>query len=403
MKGHAFFLTFQAKTLGVIVLLTGAVIAWMIMTSQVRTVTVSITEHVSGRTVLIDAGHGGRDPGAVAAGGLLEKDVTLGIALHLERLLQRAAVHVVMTRRDDRDLADSNASSKKAQDLSRRVELAERSGADVYISIHGNSFPSAAWSGAQTFHFPNRSDDQWLAERIQERLRLQLGPNRRQATAADYFVLREASMPSVVVEVGFLSNPRESELLGTKAYQLRVAEAIYMGIIDYFALPRPVDAPLLTGTEETQPVVENVMLRDDEVLLYFASLLSEGPAATVHRLPVPLGQLQLNERIKMTLESLLAGPKGAQSLVAVIPSGVNLRSLRTENGTLFIDFDARLREGFTGGAREERLILDSLVLTLAQFPEIEQVRIMIDGDGEASIGGHIHLGAPLAVPRPVRP
>src|SRR5690606_35824120 len=153
---------------------------------------------------VIDPGHGGADPGAVAASGLLEKEVTLGIALHLERLLQRAAVHVLLTRRDDIDLADPNASIRKTQDLSRRVALGAQSGSDVFVSIHAKSFPGATWSGAQTFYVPDRTADRHLAERIHHRLVTQLGPNRRQAAAADYSVLRESTVPAVVVEVGFL-------------------------------------------------------------------------------------------------------------------------------------------------------------------------------------------------------
>lgn len=202
---------------------------------QTRTVPVSMSEYAAGRVVVIDPGHGGADPGAVSATGLQEKDITLAISLHLERLLQRAAMHVFLTRRDDTDLADPDASIRKSQDLGRRVAVAARSGAHVFISVHANSSPSPVWSGAQTFYYPNRAADQRLAELIQDRLVAHLGPNRRRAASGDYYVLRESSMPSVVVEVGFLSNPEEAARLGTPDYQKRVAEAIYMGILDYFA------------------------------------------------------------------------------------------------------------------------------------------------------------------------
>lgn len=405
MNGHAFFIAIRSKSLGTLVGAVCLAIVWSMLTSNIRTVTVSITENVAGKVVLVDPGHGGRDPGAIAASGLREKEIVLGIALHLESLLQRAAVNVVMTRRNDTDLADSGASSRKAQDLGRRVALGREAEADVFVSIHGNSFPSATWSGAQTFYTSNRADDRWLAERIQERLVRQLGPNRRQAAAADYYVMRESTMPAVVVEVGFLSSPAESELLGTEAYQRRVAEAIYMGIVDYFALPRPVEA----GVEDessgpvSYPVARSLTLRDDEVLLYFVSPLDEGPAATVHRLPVPVDSMGLEQKIELTLTALLSGPPANESLDAVIPEDVRINSLRIDEGTLFIDFDTRLRDGFTGGAREERLIVDSLLLTLAHFTELDMVHISIAGDSAVSIGGHIFLGDPLPILRPDRP
>lgn len=108
---------------------------------------------IAGRTIVLDAGHGGLDPGAVSAKGGLEKDIVLAIAQELERLLNKAAVSVIMVRHGDYDLADSSEMhllNRKRQDLERRVFIAEQAQADLYISIHANFFPSPQWSGAQT-------------------------------------------------------------------------------------------------------------------------------------------------------------------------------------------------------------------------------------------------------------
>lgn len=194
---------------------------------------------ISGLTIVIDPGHGGIDPGAVSAGGLLEKDVVLAVAQELERLLNKAAVYTIMTRRGDYDLADNvqqNLLERKRQDLQRRVELAEDSGADLYIAIHANYFPSPIWSGAQTFYFEGKQESKRLAEAIQTELVRALGPNNRLARPGNYRVLRDTSMPAALVEVGFLSNPREAALLGDPAYQMRVAEAIFRGILRYLRL-----------------------------------------------------------------------------------------------------------------------------------------------------------------------
>ena len=192
---------------------------------------------ISGRTIVIDAGHGGIDPGAVSAKGVLEKDITLGIASKLEILLKRAAVFVVMVRHSDYDLADSselNLLNRKRQDLSRRVAIAEEANADLYISIHANYFPSPIWSGAQTFYYEGFEEDQKLAKIIQAELVRHLGPNHRLAKGGDFRVLRDTSMPAVLVEVGFLSNPKEADLLKEDSYQARVAEAIFSGILRYY-------------------------------------------------------------------------------------------------------------------------------------------------------------------------
>ena len=117
----------------------------------------------------------------------------------------------------------------KRQDLIERAEIANRSQADIFVSIHCNSFPQSIWSGAQTFYYPGREESRILAVAIQTELVRRLGPNRRQANTGDYRVLKEAKMPAVVVEAGFLSNPQEGRLLADADYQKRVADAIFWG------------------------------------------------------------------------------------------------------------------------------------------------------------------------------
>ncbi|HHY15477.1 MAG TPA: hypothetical protein GX521_05335 [Firmicutes bacterium] len=193
---------------------------------------------VSGRIIVIDAGHGGDDPGAVSAAGDLEKEITLAIAEELEYLLQKAAIFAVMVRRGDYDLADSseqNLLKRKRQDLDQRVAIAKEARADLFLSIHANYFPSPIWSGAQTFYQAGKAEDELLAKSLQAELVRHLGPNRRAAQAADFRVLREASMPAALIEVGFLSNPREAALLSQRSYQKRVAAAIFDGILHYYA------------------------------------------------------------------------------------------------------------------------------------------------------------------------
>lgn len=192
---------------------------------------------ISGRTIVIDAGHGGIDPGAVSAKGVLEKDITLRISRELEHLLKKAAVYVIMVRHGDHDLADSsetNLLNRKRQDLSRRVRIAEEAHADLYISIHANYFPSPMWSGAQTFYYEGSGPGEHLAKTLQTELVRHLGPNHRLARPGDFRVLRDTTMPAAMVEVGFLSNPREAELLGQDRYQERVAAAIFAGLLRYY-------------------------------------------------------------------------------------------------------------------------------------------------------------------------
>jgi len=142
-----------------------------------------------------------------------------------------------MVRHGDYDLADSSEAhllNRKRQDLERRVFVAEEAQADLYISIHANYFPASVWSGAQTFYYENDQASERLAKAIQAELVKRLGPNTRVAKAGNFRVLRDTSMPAALVEVGFLSNPREAELLADAAYQKRVAEAIFAGLYNYY-------------------------------------------------------------------------------------------------------------------------------------------------------------------------
>ena len=142
-----------------------------------------------------------------------------------------------MVRHSDYDLAASSEMqllNRKRQDLERRVRIAEEAQADLYLSLHANYFPSPVLSGAQTFYFVIQEARAALALAIQWELVRRLGPYSRTAMAVNYLVLMDTSMPAALVDVGFLSNPREAELLAEPVYQKKVAEAIFGGLYRYF-------------------------------------------------------------------------------------------------------------------------------------------------------------------------
>lgn len=373
----------------------------------VHPVSVDISSAVSGRIVVIDPGHGGIDPGAIGHSGSREKDIVLGVAQHLQRELSRAAVYAVMTRTDDRDLADegdTSFSSRKRRDLARRVDLANNHKADVYVSLHCNSFPSTIWFGAQTFYKADDEQGKQLALSIQGELVSRLGPNPRKAKPGDFRVVNDTKMAAVVVEVGFLSNPREEGLLKDSEYQKKVADAIFHGIVKYFVrqqmrthglLPEePLDPT--EGEPKSPHHVEGPPLRLEphEVLLYFQgpSNRSDGLMAEVRKLPVQKDGASVQASAMMALEELIKGPGPGSILQPTIPPGTTLRFLRIEpGGRAVADFSAELQTKHWGGAREEELTVYSIVNTLTQFAEIKEVVIMIDGKSGATIGGHIFL------------
>lgn len=192
-----------------------------------------------GQVIVLDPGHGGPDPGAVSENGILEKEIALSIALKLRDYLQQTGAYVVMTREIDTDLAGEETRgyrNRKVEDLKARAQLIRETEPNFVISIHLNSIPSSRWSGAQTFYHPAFEDSQRLAEHIQRRLTEDLKNTTRLAKQdSDIFLLKTSRVPAVMVEVGFLSNPYEADLLTRDAYQNKLAASIYRGILAFLS------------------------------------------------------------------------------------------------------------------------------------------------------------------------
>lgn len=185
--------------------------------------------------VVVDAGHGGFDPGKVGINGAEEKDVNLAIAKKVASYLEAGDVEVVMTRESEEGLYDADSKNKKVQDMKRRIEIMEGNQPDLAVSIHQNSYPEEYVHGAQVFYHEDSAAGQKLAAFIQQQFVKSVDPeNKRQIKANDsYYLLKKTAVPIVIVECGFLSNYAEAEKLASEEYQDKVAWAIYMGIMNY--------------------------------------------------------------------------------------------------------------------------------------------------------------------------
>jgi len=193
---------------------------------------------LSGKVIVLDPGHGGKDGGAVAKNGLVEKHVTLAISQMLRDYLQQAGAIVYLTREKDQDLADpDNHTNRKRQDLTRRAQFVNRINPDILLTIHLNSIPSPKWRGAQTFYYPTKAENQQLAMLIQDSLIQGLKNTNRIAkeTPNEVYLLKNVHVTAALVEVGFLSNPEEAELLADSRYQQKVAYSIYEGVLRYMS------------------------------------------------------------------------------------------------------------------------------------------------------------------------
>lgn len=196
-------------------------------------------EDTSKTVLVIDAGHGGIDGGAVGVNGTVEKNINLDIALKCSVVMDLLGVDVEMTRMDDRSLHDDESATiakKKVSDIKNRVKMVNDTVSPVLLSIHMNSFPDGKYSGAQVFYSVNDPLSKDMAEKIQEYLRLGLqNDNVREAKAADkgIYLLNNVNCPAVIVECGFLSNAEEEAKLNNNDYRKKTAASICAGVAEF--------------------------------------------------------------------------------------------------------------------------------------------------------------------------
>ena len=179
---------------------------------------------------VIDAGHGGHDPGKVGVNDALEKDINLQIAKKVKKRLEKNGIEVVMTREDD-VMEDT-----KLEDMKKRVALINKTKPVITVSIHQNSYTDSSIKGAQVFYYAGSDVSKEAASLMQEELRKIDTSNTRQIKSnSDFYMLKKTEVPTIIVECGFLSNPGEAEKLVTDEYQEEMARAICDGVITWLS------------------------------------------------------------------------------------------------------------------------------------------------------------------------
>ncbi|MBR6701102.1 MAG: N-acetylmuramoyl-L-alanine amidase CwlD [Firmicutes bacterium] len=221
-------------TVGMILILAGAVL-FILCPEELRGAIGGI-----GRiTIVVDPGHGGIDGGAESSGGICEKDINLAISMKVKEKAEEEGWYVLMTREEDTGLYSEEKGSirsKKNEDLKKRQEIINNSGADAAVSIHLNSYPSQQVKGAQTFYSSSSEEGKVLAELIQEKIRKELDEtNERTALPKDdIIIMKNNTCPLVLVECGFLSNREESKKLMEESYQDIIADIIVCSMKEHF-------------------------------------------------------------------------------------------------------------------------------------------------------------------------
>lgn len=190
-----------------------------------------VSGDLSGRVIVLDAGHGGSDNGAVGPSGLTEKEVTLAVALKTEQMLADAGANVIMTRRYDMDVASPYASN--TAELGARVAKAPYD-AEMFISIHCNAFSNPNSNGMETFYYSGSPESYRLAALLNEELLNYGGLNNRGVKSANFYVIKHTSCPSSLIELAFITNYEEERLLASDEYQEQLAQAIVAAINRFF-------------------------------------------------------------------------------------------------------------------------------------------------------------------------
>lgn len=188
----------------------------------------------NGITIVLDAGHGGRDGGSVGVNGTIEKEINLKYTLALKEKLVSAGYRVELTRKTDDGLYLESAKNKKMSDLNARMEIIKRANPNLVISIHMNSFSSQSAHGASTYYRSGDESGQIVSDLIQQSLNTYLGAPSTKGKVGDYYILNESYYTAVLIECGFLSNPEEEHLLNTDEYLEKFVDAVYNAILLYF-------------------------------------------------------------------------------------------------------------------------------------------------------------------------
>ncbi len=215
------------------------IFAFLAVCARITDSAVPTSAGVTDRPVIVlDAGHGGLDSGAVGKSGTLEKDVNLSVVKHLQQLLELSGFHTVLTRSEDISIYDPGVEgirNQKLSDMDNRLELIQSYPDSVFLCIHQNNYTDPKYFGGQMFYNNNNPDNRTLAQIMQARFaQLQPGNDREIKLSGDeLFLLKSNKNPSLMIECGFLSNPEEEAKLATKEYQQQLAFTIYSGLLEY--------------------------------------------------------------------------------------------------------------------------------------------------------------------------
>lgn len=209
------------------------IICFFLVTISMPKVTAVVKNlNLLGKTIVLDAGHGGKDEGA-SSGKIKESKLNLILVKKLEKELISRGATVYLTREDDNDLSTTTINRKRS-DLYRRAEYINKISPDMYISLHLNSSPSPSWRGLQIFYTNNNKENKEIALSLTNYLKEKLSNTREAKKDSTYYMYKHIKSPGVLIEAGFISNPSDNYLLRDEKYQNKLITLIADSIENYY-------------------------------------------------------------------------------------------------------------------------------------------------------------------------
>lgn len=210
------------------------VLAQFMLSFAFSGIVVNSVANYNGITIVLDAGHGGRDGGCVGANGTIEKEINLEYVLSLKEKLVKAGYRVELTRKNDDGLYKEFSTNKKQSDMQTRFSIIKRTNPNLVVSVHMNSFRDKSASGANTYYRLGDKASCDIANLIQKSLFESCGAKTTSARCGDYYMLNCSYYTSVLIECGFLSNKNEEKMLNTDEYKDKIVDAIFSAIVLYY-------------------------------------------------------------------------------------------------------------------------------------------------------------------------
>ena len=209
------------------------IICFFLLTLTLPKVTATVKNlNLIGKVIVLDAGHGGKDDGAVNS-KIIERDLNLVLVKKLEKELVSQGATVYLTREDENDLSTTTV-NRKRNDLYNRAKYIDKISPDMYISIHLNSSSSPSWRGLQIFYTSKNEKNKLIAETITNHLKEKMSNIREIKKDNTYYMYKHISSPGILIEAGFISNPSDNYLLRNEEYQDKLIISISEGIEKYF-------------------------------------------------------------------------------------------------------------------------------------------------------------------------